>query len=250
MTVRGLEDHRLTVARLSKLGTVAVTFSFQLTGVPLSKLKPLTPTQRNERLRASLKRQLDLLARRFPNAALRSRAPGRGSWTLDGTLPANQIRSLASRPEVSCLSITKIAGRSRRRRPTKDGWFCVWGVVAVQVEGQRSGNVTVEDRLVLVKAFDAQDAVNCLRPEWERYAEPYLNPKGQLVRWKLVGIQDVYEVYDESFSPKGAEVYSRLRTVRMKPEYEWKALRSEPKQRWQRTARSGIRDRARLKRKR
>jgi hypothetical protein len=126
----------------------------------------------------------------------------------------------------------------------------VWGVVAVQVEGQRSGNVTVEDRLVLVKAFDAQDAVNCLRPEWERYAEPYLNPKGQLVRWKLVGIQDVYEVYDESFSPKGAEVYSRLRTVRMKPEYEWKALRSEPKQRWQRTARSGIRDRARLKRKR
>ena len=30
------------------------------------------------------------------------------------------------------------------------GWFCVWGVVAIQIEGQGNGTVDLEDRLVLV----------------------------------------------------------------------------------------------------
>lgn len=221
MVVHGLEDYRLNVAGLAKLGARPVNFSVQLTGVPLARLMPLSPKDRDATLRATLKRQLARLVRRFPEAALRSRNLRKGSWTLDGTLPANQIQRLASQREVANVSITAIAGRSKRRRPAREEWFCVWGVVAIQVEGQRSGKVDVEDRFVLLKARDDQDAVNRLRPQWELYAQPYLNPSGRLVRWQLVAIKDVYSVPDENPSPKGTEVYSRLRTVRMKPEYRW-----------------------------
>lgn len=222
MNVSGLKDYRLTVARLERLGARAVTFSIQLTGIPLSKLTRLTPKQRDARLRAILKRQLARLTRGFPEANLKSRDPKKGSWTVDGILPANRIRRLASQPEVAELWISAIKGRAAYRRRAKEGWFCVWGIVAMQVEGQRSGMMEVEDRLVLVKALSPDDAIERLGPTWKKYAEPYLNPDCRLVRWRLVEIKDVFGLFDDRISPEGTEVYSRLRTIRLKPQYRWR----------------------------
>jgi hypothetical protein len=38
--------------------------------------------------------------------------------------------------------------------------------------------ITVENRLVLVKAFGVDDAVDRFATEWKQYAEPLLNPAG------------------------------------------------------------------------
>jgi hypothetical protein len=97
----------------------------------------------------------------------------------------------------------------------------VWGLVAIQIEGRAKGMVDVEDRLVLVKAHDADDAPRRLRREWSRYAKPYLNPYGYLVRWQLVSVRDIYAVMGDAINPHGTEVYSRLRAERMKREYRW-----------------------------
>jgi hypothetical protein len=226
MSVSGLDDYRLTPDGLARLGARAVTFHLQLRGTSLARLRPLTPRRRDARLRATLKRQLARLVRRFPGAALRSRAPRRGSWTLDGSLPANQIARLASRPEVASVWVSAIAGRTKYRRRPEQSWFCVVGCVAIQVEGQRTGRIDIEDRFVLVRAYDRQDAIDRLRPEWDRYARPYLNPHGYLVRWQLVDVKEVYSVPGDELSPRGTEVYSRLRTVKMKPAYRWKKPRS------------------------
>jgi hypothetical protein len=223
MRVCGLDDYRLTVASLERLGARTVTLSLQLKGVSLSALIPLSPRERDARLRATLKRQLARLTRDFPEANLKSRNPKRGSWTLDGRLPANKVRRLARQPEVAELWVSAISGRSKRSRPAKEGWFCVWGIVAIQVEGQRSGMMQVEDRLVLVKALSPEHAVARLGPTWNKYAEPYLNPAGYLVRWQCVEIKDVFALFDGQVSPKGTEVYSRLRTVKVKPEYQWRS---------------------------
>jgi len=243
MKVLGLHDYRLTVAGLERLGARTVTFSLQLKGIPLLTLTQLGPEERNARLRATLKQQLDRLTRDFPGANLKSRDPKRGSWTLDGILPANRIRRLAAQPEVAELEISAIDGR-KRARSTKEVWFCVWGLVAIQVERRRSGMMEVEDRLVVVKALSPDDAIERLRPTWTKYAEPYLNPAGYLVRWQLVEIKDVFEVFDDEFSPKGTEVYSRLRTVRVKPEYRWRPS-SAPNKRLQRTPLAGVKKRRR-----
>jgi hypothetical protein len=101
MKVRGLYDHRLTVAGLKRLGARPVNFFLQLKGLPLSVLMPVSPKERDARLRARLKRQLARLTRDFPEAILKSRNPKKGSWILDGRLAANKISGLARQPEVA-----------------------------------------------------------------------------------------------------------------------------------------------------
>jgi len=101
----------------------------------------------------------------------------------------------------------------------------VRGIVAIQIEGRKNGLVGVEDRFVLVKAYDHHDARRRLRNEWSRYAEPYMNSQGYLVRWKLISVRDVYAVMMDSIDPRGTEVYSRLHDERMKPEYRWSGRR-------------------------
>ena len=66
---------------------------------------------------------------------------------------------------------------------------------------------TVEDRFMLVRGASPRDAEERLRGQWRRYAEPYLNPHGHLVRWKLEAVTDVYQIAEEVLDPGGTEVY-------------------------------------------
>jgi hypothetical protein len=220
-TVLGLDAYGLTLTGLRRLGSRSVHFSLQLKGRRLSSVVRFPPKRRDAEIRTTLTRQFKTLTKQFPEASLASRNEQKGSWTLDGQLPANRIHSLASRPEVTTLTIKSIEGRSAKHHPRTLGWRCVWGVVAIQVEGHRGSRIDIEDRFLLVKAYDAEDAINRLRREWERYAAPYLNPYGYLVRWQLVSIKDVYALADDDISENGTEVFSRIRSVKMKPEYRW-----------------------------
>ena len=222
--VLGLDDFGLTISGLRRAGTRQVRFHVQLVGRKTSRLLRLRPTQRDAELRAALTTQLTRLQHRYPEAALTSRGKRKASWTIDGVLPARRIHELAMSREVQYLSIDSVVGLKKRHSRPKPAWFCVWAIVAIQIEGQVKGNVTVEDRLVLVKARDHQDAERRLRPEWEAYGKPYLNPYGYLVRWRMIAVRDVYALYGDDIQPSGTEVYSRLRTERMKPKYRWRSV--------------------------
>jgi len=115
-----------------------------------------------------------------------------------------------------------VEGRRKRLRRSGLGWFSVLGVVAIQVEGQVKDSLDLEDRLMLVKANDPEDAQRRLQRMWSRYAEPYMNSAGYLVRWQLISVRDVYTLPDEAIDPRGTEVYSKLRRARMQPEYRWR----------------------------
>jgi len=142
--------------------------------------------------------------------------------TVDAVVPASQVAAIARRREVRYATVDAIEGRAARSSKAEPGWFCVWGVVAVQIEGRVNGMVSLEDRLVLVKAADEEGAKRRLERMWTRYAEPYMNLHGGLVRWQLISISDVYPLCGETLDPRGTEVYSRLRTVRMRPEFRWR----------------------------
>ncbi len=126
------------------------------------------------------------------------------------------------------VHIAKVSGLRRRRPQRVGGWFCVWGRVAIQIEGKRRGMIDVEDRLVLVKARNEKQAKARLSSEWRAYSEPYLNHRGEMVRWKLTEVQDVYELFDGEINPKGTEVYSRLDQRRMRAADAWMPARSAP----------------------
>jgi hypothetical protein len=87
--------------------------------------------------------------------------------------------------------------------------------VAVTIEGQVRGLQTVEDRFVLVRASSFEDAEARLASEWRAYATPYLNSDGNIVRWLLDEIIDVYDVPDDEIRPQGTEVYSKLSARRL-----------------------------------
>jgi Domain of unknown function (DUF4288) len=215
-----LELYGLTLAGLTRLGARKVRATVQLSGKTARALRALPPSERQRAIRETLVRQLKQLARAVPEATLAPRNR-RKPWTIDATLPARSLPTLAAAPSVAYVFLNSIEGRVASREKPKLRWHCVWGVVAIQVEGHTSGMITLEDRLVAVQAYDPEDAKRRLAPMWRDCAEPYLNPVGELVRWQLVGIQDVYEGYDEAIEPRGTEIYSRLRRVRMKPEYRW-----------------------------
>jgi hypothetical protein len=81
--------------------------------------------------------------------------------------------------------------------------------------------IDVEDRLVIVKAKNEQQANTRLSRHWREYGRPYLNRHGQMVRWKFTEAQDVYELFDDEIDPRGTEVYSRLRKHRMRAADRW-----------------------------
>ena len=223
--IYGLECYGLNPAELRRLNGTPVRFSVQLTGRRLPGLLRLKPSERDARLRMTLGRQLRGLVERFPEAGLRPRDQQRASWTADGELPARRIPALATRPELQYVSIHAIKGRRKQRQPPSESWFCVWGLVAIQVEGRVRGMVDVEDRLVLVKARSSKHARQKLRGEWRDYGKPYMNPHGYLVRWHLVSVIGVYDTNLDSIDPDGTEVYSRLRTKRLTAEYRWSPKR-------------------------
>lgn len=80
---------------------------------------------------------------------------------------------------------------------------------------------------MLVQARSFEDAERRLQPEWEQYAEPYLNPNGEMVTWQLEEIVDVYEIGTLDLDPKGTEVYSRLTQRRMRPGSVWRPRKAE-----------------------
>jgi hypothetical protein len=217
-----LDDFQLTLAGLHRLGERPVHLNIQLTGRTVLALWSLRPRARDMALRATLAKQLARLRLRFPQIQFVSRGTGKPSWTIDAVVPARRVRQLANAPEVRYVSLDSVEGRRKRSRPRVLAWFCVWGVVAVQVEGQKDGLVTVEDRLMLVRAWGREDAVRRLRRKWSTYAEPYMNPYGNLVRWQLVNVQEVYDIYDDSIDPRGTEVFSRLRNVRFRSKHRWR----------------------------
>jgi hypothetical protein len=225
--VLGLDDFRLNLTQLTRLGDKPVRLSVQLVGRSVAALRHLRPTLRDATLREALANQLVRLRRRFPQVEFVSRGKRKPSWTIDGVLPARHVHELASTPEVSHVHLDTIEGRRKKPRRQGPRWFCVWGVVAVQIEERIKGLITLEDRLVLVRAQDEDDAQSKLQREWSRYAKPYLNPDGYLVRWQLVNVRDVYELFESTIDPRGTEVFSRLRTARLRPEHRWRPNRNQ-----------------------
>lgn len=221
--INGLDGFQLSIGGLTRLGDRPVRLYLDLTGRSLSAVRHPAPLQRDAQVRQALAAQLERLRRKFPNIDFVSRAkPGeKPSWTIDAVVPARQVRQLASAPEVKAVWIDAIEGRRQKRTRLERRWFCVWGIVAIQVEGRVKGLIQLEDRFVLVKAFDTDDAQRRLQGKWSKYAEPYLNPDGYLVRWQLVEVRDVFELYDQTLDPRGTEVFSRLRWARIRPALRW-----------------------------
>jgi Domain of unknown function (DUF4288) len=222
-TFHNLNCYGLALTDLPALGDRPVEISGSLRGLPLEPLLPFSPAERKKRLKEHLEDAIERIRARWPSGVFEIRDHQELPWDFDAVLPARALPRLLRSRELSSLFIHKIQGLRRKPEKKELSWYAVRGRVAIQVEGQTQGLQEVEDRIVVVRAHSFEDAERRLRPNWEEYAEPYLNSKGEMVRWQLEEIVDVYQVGDlEKFDPKGTEVYSRLTQRRVRPDAVWR----------------------------
>ncbi len=202
MPVMGLENFGLTLTSFRRLANRKVHALVNFGTYDLTPgVRKLKPTKRLPYMAARVDRWIQRLHRLHPE----------------------KVSALTEAPGVRSIYVMRIEGH-RRRVSSKSPltWYCVRAFVVIQVEDARLGNQGTEDRFVLVRASSFEDAKKRLKLQWQEYATPYLNSDGQMVRWSLDKIIDIYDLIDVDINPDGTEVYSKLGQRRMRPQYVWR----------------------------
>ncbi len=228
-TLSGLDSYRLTLADLRRLGDRPIEVSFTLLPPDYAPLFPLAPAERNAWLRDHLGRQLERVRARWPGGKIVPRLEDHLPWTSDAVLAARDLPRVLRLPELLSVSVSRIPGLRRKPERRSLAFFAVRARIVIEVEGQTRGSQEVDDRIVLVRAFSAEDAERRVVPRLAAEAEPYLNADGEMVRWRLEEIVDVHQLFADAIDPRGTEVYSHIVQRRMKPELEWHPRDPTPK---------------------
>src|ERR1700686_1436360 len=105
--ILGLDDYRLTVAQLGRLGNRPVHLSIQQRGPVMSQLVRLKPKQREKRMSETLQKGLARLRGRWPAAGLSAGGNGRLPWTVDAVVPARQVEGMSKTPDVKYIFLNR-----------------------------------------------------------------------------------------------------------------------------------------------
>jgi len=226
-TVHGLQEFGLSVSKLKSLGTTKIKLHADLRHLKESSLFKFAPVERQRMIEDHYERQLLRVRRAWPLGGLDTVRVERPVRRFHCTVEARHVSSFFDIEALERVWIDEVEGRKRIRASRKPNarWYAVQARFAIQVEGQRRGLQTYEDRTLVFRAQGPEAAKRKLKAESALYGQPYLNPDGYMVRWAFERILDVYDLYDEEFNPEGTEVASVLKERRMKPEFEWKTGR-------------------------
>ncbi len=210
-------------SEIAKLKTCLITVDVHLGNAPCQEIIHHTPKERLKIRAEWFKENFYQLIKLpiFEKIIAKKLAKPHASFTA--TLQANQLSKLLREKNIWYVSLLEIDGiRKKKQRPKKSlDWYAVKGIYAIQVEDQTKGLQSFEERILLVKATSFDDAEKKAWKESKTYVESYLNPYGEMVRWQLEKIVNVYWTDIEELNPNGTEVFSALKDRRMKPEYEW-----------------------------
>ncbi len=106
-------------------------------------------------------------------------------------------------------------------------FYAVKARFVIQIENRTKGFQDYEDRILLIKGKSGEDAEQRLLKGFKDYEKPYLNSKGELVRWKFEEFIDWYETNYNSIedmlkdNKDGIEIFSRLKTRKLNKDRIW-----------------------------
>lgn len=177
-------------------------------------------SERRSAIDAWSKATYDRVTNAVPMTIIKSR--GKQDYqTFTCELAAADVPRLLREDGISSARLKDIAGaelseieiRGRGQAP----WYAVQARFVIQVEDVTRGMQTYEDRILLVRAWDFDDAVKRLEPEFAHYEQSYFNSDWQIVRWKFERVLDVYKTDLLKIDPHGTEVFSQMKERRMRP---------------------------------
>jgi hypothetical protein len=204
--------------------TIEVDFSRDYWLDTDSDFVELPPPERRKALEQRFKSTYEHLVDELPltHVKLGKRRHRYQSFTC--TLPASALLKLFEQPDFFMVTVLAVEGRKKRKilaSRKRMEWYAVHARFAIQLEDQTKGIQEYEDRILLVKATDFDDAVARLEKEFEDYARPHLNGNCEMLRSKFEKVLDVYRTYIDKLDPNGTEAFSTFGSRRMRPEYEW-----------------------------
>lgn len=145
------------------------------------------------------------------------------------TTTFSELKRLEKKTFVGDIFINEIEDASRKDFPAVESFWSVKARFVIQIENRKSGIEDYEDRILLIKAFSAEEAESKLLKTFDDYAEPYLNSTGHMVRWKFEEFLDTYstliETLEEFNSDEGVEVFSDIRGRRMRHGTGWNPVK-------------------------
>jgi hypothetical protein len=225
----GLDDFGLTPESFWQLNPkTRVRVEIDVPYPNIQLFAPLAPGERKNRIHASMERAARRILKAWPGSLPEiARSDTGRPHRLSGWLLLSELRKLVRMAATRRVWVNEIGRRKKRRKKQLD-WYAVLARFAIQIEGQRAGLQGFEDRTVIVRAWDNDDAIRRLHREFDGYVTPYLNLSYELVRWQFEKVLEVQWLsIDDSPDPKGAEVFSTMRSRRMRREFEWHPLREK-----------------------
>ena len=217
----GLDEFGLSVAKLTSLASVEIKVHVYLRHIDEKSLFKFKPSERMEKMKLHYELLLARVRTNWVDGPLEINSTRRQPRGFSASIESRHVSRLLRMPEIGSIWLDKIPGRKRSTLRPKERWFAVQARFGIQVEGQTTGLQSYEDRIVIVRAINLEDAEKKVQPRFKQYATPYLNSRGFMVRWAYERILDVYEIIDEKIDTPGTEIFSVLARRRMKPEYRW-----------------------------
>jgi hypothetical protein len=193
---------------------------------PTQKVLAMTPAQRSKRINDYVTKHINPVIKKFKLIKYKWVKPENHLHGIIIRTTLDEFKQLKKIKAVS-LQILKISGAVKiATKYDRSGFYCVKVIVAIQVEKAKEGMQSWDERYILIKADSFDDAYNKVEKNAKSYeSEPYINPYGELVRWKYERMVDCFEasIYDikELNNKEGVEVYSRLRLRKMTKERYW-----------------------------
>ena len=221
-----LEACGLTAASLPEMTNLA-TVRIHLAYPNYKELIHFSPADRRKQVAAQLRQEYQKVKAHLSGLLMErlgSQVKPRGMMVQ---LPLYRLTSLLNEEAIGNILIESIENWQQPEVPKlvpESSFWCVKARFAVQIEGKLSGLQTFEERILLVKATAEEEAKEKLLATFDRYAEPYLNSNGELVRWQFEDFLAVEGVSMDSLDAaamEGVEVFSTLGTRRIKPGMAW-----------------------------
>ena len=189
--------------------TVRIYFTYP----SIRSIRHLTPQQRIDYISEKFRTSLETVTRLIGSDQFQLIGSKRKPRGIEIQRDKKTLRTIQGLKLFDFKLTTSIKESSKTEQP----YFCFKAIFAIQIEGRNRGMQTIEERFVLVKAKTWKAAEAKVIRQFKKNEEPYLNPYGQLVRWRFESIEESYHTFIESGDDfeSPTEVFSKLKKRRM-----------------------------------
>jgi hypothetical protein len=234
MKIFGLDDFGIIDTDLAnqyadKKFSISISFSYY---PDVESLRPLTPQQRRQIVCKYLRDQYKVVKDHYPSSDYQIKGTRFKPYGITGQLTGRQLARLQSNDKIKSITVEQVEGLKKMEKETSSEpetctlplYFSVKGLFVAQFDGSdASGKIQLtEERIVLVKALNWDEAIKKARVEFENYGQKgVLSSSYYFVTWKFLKILDVYDSGITALDPDGTEVYSIMKRRQLKPsDYE------------------------------